>query len=439
LAARLLEATQAVREHPEAAQTWGRLGEIYDVNDLADPALFCYARAEALDPEDWKWPYFAALLLESHDPDAAFERLSRAAELEPDYAPLQYRLGFASYLAEEFERAERHFRRALELAPGCTNAALGLARIAIERGESGAALEGLNDLVRRAGDEGAVHLHLAQVHRELGRHADAEHEEELTARSPASALPDGMTLLEDPVREEVERRECVRAKRWLDEARQLLLAGRKEEAAASLERALVADPRSVTALVVSARLLAEGGRLELAAERLKRAIAFDPAGTEARVELAGVHVLSGQLGPAIEELEQALAVAPDLPGAKLKLAGLLLQTGHAERARTLLEQARQERPDDAETCEKLALVLLAQNRIGQAARVTSELAATQAAQGELASATRSATLALDLAVRGLRTPGTPDRAELEALSRELRARLEGYRSQAVARGHAAGE
>ena len=135
LVERIREATQAVRDDPTSAAAWGRLGEVYDVNSFEVQALECYARARELDPKQWRWAYFAGILLRPNDPLSALDLFTRAARLEPDYAALRFHLGFAHYLAEDFEEAERHYRHALRLDPDCVNARLGLARIALARGE----------------------------------------------------------------------------------------------------------------------------------------------------------------------------------------------------------------------------------------------------------------------------------------------------------------
>ena len=41
----------------------GRLGMAYDVNRMHDVAKATYRQAEALDPEDFRWPYFRAHLI----------------------------------------------------------------------------------------------------------------------------------------------------------------------------------------------------------------------------------------------------------------------------------------------------------------------------------------------------------------------------------------
>jgi Flp pilus assembly protein TadD len=362
-------ATEAVRHAPASAAAWGRLGEVYDANSFGEPAVICYARAEALDPGDWRWPYFAGLILRSSEPVLALERLSLAAELNPDYPAIQFHVGFGQFLAERFALARNHFLRALELDPDHVNARLGLARVATAQNDLQAALLQLEALARVAAEEGAVHVHLAQVYREMGRHADADREERLTASSRKPARPDGFTALADPVRDEVRMREGVNSATLLLLARGHALEGRDAAAAAAVERALLADPESVAALVISARMLAERGELDAAGARLERAIALDPVNAGAHVELATVYVLTGRVEPAIESLRRSLALDSAQAQVKVNLAGLLARTGRGEAAVKLLRDALAALPDDDDIRSKLVAVLRRMGRSEEAETV----------------------------------------------------------------------
>jgi tetratricopeptide (TPR) repeat protein len=276
VAERIRERTRAVVDAPGSADAWGALGESFDVNGFEKPALESYGQAMAIAPDEWRWPYFAGLLARASDPTQAHDWLVRAAELRPDYAPLRFHLAQSHFLAGAFDEAEKQYRRAIELDATCLNARLGLARVAMELGQAEAALAHLEPAVAATPQEGAVHLHMAQAYRQLGRDREASVAERRTFASPNGALPDGMTVLDDPVREEVRRREGLSSSRQLVEARRLMLLGRNDEASAALERALRANPDSVTALVVSARLLAARGDLGTARTRLARAVELAP-------------------------------------------------------------------------------------------------------------------------------------------------------------------
>jgi len=57
--------------------------------------------------------------------------LEEALKLDPGHAPAHMKLGFIRENRAEYERAEEHFQHVLDLIPGCVDAMVGLARIAI--------------------------------------------------------------------------------------------------------------------------------------------------------------------------------------------------------------------------------------------------------------------------------------------------------------------
>jgi tetratricopeptide (TPR) repeat protein len=84
---RILEATKDLRDDASSAALWGRLGEIYDLHRFAEQALTCYARASELDPQEWRWPYFAGLVLRETDQAASIAKLERGGGRSAADAP----------------------------------------------------------------------------------------------------------------------------------------------------------------------------------------------------------------------------------------------------------------------------------------------------------------------------------------------------------------
>ena len=76
------------RSLPTSGLMRGRLAMAYENNLFLDEALITYAQAAALDPEDFRWPYFSALLKGRHGQyQAALDDLERAIEIDAGYAP----------------------------------------------------------------------------------------------------------------------------------------------------------------------------------------------------------------------------------------------------------------------------------------------------------------------------------------------------------------
>ena len=84
----------AARRAPDDPEAVGALALAYHADGFADQALATYGRAEAIAPEDPRWPYGAALLLaERGESAAAAGALERVLARDPAHALASYRLG----------------------------------------------------------------------------------------------------------------------------------------------------------------------------------------------------------------------------------------------------------------------------------------------------------------------------------------------------------
>ena len=94
-AARLRSARQEVLKQPGSAEAWGSFGAVCDAHQLYDEAALCYRRARALAPGDFPWPYLLANIREFQGAaaDDVAALLREAAQLEPDFPPVFFRIG----------------------------------------------------------------------------------------------------------------------------------------------------------------------------------------------------------------------------------------------------------------------------------------------------------------------------------------------------------
>ena len=119
---------QDARSLPASGLMRGRLAMAYENNLFMDEALISYAQAAALDPEDFRWPYFSALLKGRHGLyQAALDDLERA--MENRHARLRRRpwrlvprhLGAGSLDSPASEAHVPLWRRAPQLAIGAAS------------------------------------------------------------------------------------------------------------------------------------------------------------------------------------------------------------------------------------------------------------------------------------------------------------------------------
>ncbi|HEU0098478.1 MAG TPA: YaiO family outer membrane beta-barrel protein [Allosphingosinicella sp.] len=119
---------------------------------LACAAIMAASTAWAPPPAppaaDGRSPYEAGVeARRAGDSKRAAELLAAAVAAEPDNSDAQLQLGLALLAEGRLDEAEAAFRRTLDLAPGYEDARLGLARVAIRRGDpkaARAALEGVS-------------------------------------------------------------------------------------------------------------------------------------------------------------------------------------------------------------------------------------------------------------------------------------------------------
>jgi tetratricopeptide (TPR) repeat protein len=183
----LRTADRAARERPTVAGAVSALGMAYHADVFYDEAAQCYALGEALDPGDWRWPYYAALIQkELGASTAAADCLRRVTALNPDFTPAWFRLGEAALKLGRSDEAETAFRKAIQTGrehppppggplgfPMTAYATHGLARLALERNDPEEARLLLEALIEAIETFGPAHRLLGRAYQELGREEDA--------------------------------------------------------------------------------------------------------------------------------------------------------------------------------------------------------------------------------------------------------------------------
>ena len=128
--------------------------------------------------------------------------------------------------------------------------------------------------------------------------------------------------------------------------KELLEAGRTDEAVVHLERSLEIRPDALPTLLNLARLEEGRGRLGKAEEHLKAALRLEPADTEVRVHLATVYAKSGRVADAEREFREALKVPSNAAFlAHNGLGVVLVRTGRVEEGIGHMKECVRLRPD----------------------------------------------------------------------------------------------
>ncbi len=301
------------------AEAYGRLGALLilvEVEAQADAAL---RNAMALQPDAFRWPYYAGYLaMLAGNLDQAVRDLERARAIDPDYAPLDIRLGKVQLERSALAQARAALERAAAAPELASPANYYLGQIAVLERRFEDAIALLDAALAANPEATEVHYPLAQAHRALGNTAQARrHLARFELRAPVIA---------DPLIAELE----AATDRALPAFREALHAVRGGDYATAAQRfadGLAVSPDNAAARVSYARVLWLTGQHEQAQAELDQALAQAP-GAPLPHFLAGVAAQAqGESAAAAERYRQTLALAPAHAGAAFQLANLDFRAG----------------------------------------------------------------------------------------------------------------
>ena len=178
------EASAAAMNQPDSGAAWGRLGMTLDAHHLYRDAATCYRRAHELDPTEFRWMYFLAIV-DDHEgapPETTVQRFRAAATIDPDYAPQYAHLGQVEARSGRLAEARLAYARALELAPRYPIARRGLGQTLLALGDVHGAVRHLEEAARVQDGDRGTYASLAQAYRRLGRADDARQAAEKSRR-----------------------------------------------------------------------------------------------------------------------------------------------------------------------------------------------------------------------------------------------------------------
>ena len=325
--------------NPQAmARAYGRLGALLVLREVEAPADAAFRNAQALDPNEFRWPYYAGYLaLMSGNADQALTYLERARTLNPDYPPLYLRLGKVQLDRSVLPEARAHLERAAQ-TPGLAAAAnyyLGqIANLERRHQDAIAHLE-----AALAADPQATEAHwpLAQAYRALGRNGLARtHMAQVAARTPKAEDP-LLAELQGAARQSVpaferavyavgQRDYKVAAEQFaaglevdpdnraarVSYARVLYLNGDPDGARREIDVALAGEPPITLGLFLKALLAQDAGDLVVARALYRRTLEIDPGHLGAGFYLANLDLAAGRFAEAAAGYRRLMS-APQAP------------------------------------------------------------------------------------------------------------------------------
>jgi len=378
--------------NPGDSEARGRLAIAYEMNDFDAAAVVVYRQAEALDPMEFRWPYFLSLLaIGQGDTEAALKPLDRALAVDADYAPAW--LWKASLLRDlgENDDAAAAYGRARDLGEE-VHAVVGLAQLALRQARPQDALA-LLESVRREDRHPQVFRLLGRAYQALGRTDDAriamargKDTEPMRWADPRRvgksgyimslggllALAEGSMKAKD-YESAVSILVPLRARFPDDKALLGNLAiaygrlGRARQAFDVLRHAFTVEPEHSPFHNAMATVLEETGDRERARQHLEQSLALNPAQAWVHERLGRFWMENGDYEKALAALNDAVKYGIDKPETVFHLAGSI--EGARERwpaAIDYFERAVALDESHAEAYLHLALCLAEVGRVDEA-------------------------------------------------------------------------
>ena len=365
------------------AEGYGELAALYQLYDVNTAASLCWENARSLQPAAFRWTYYGGYLaLISGQTDKAQRLLQRAARLDPDYRPLDLRMGQLWLDTDQLDKAEVAFQRAAG-ETGLRAAALYyLGQIALLRRDYPRAQRHLSEALRINPEASEVHYPLAQAYRQLGQQDLArDHLARFKQKTPDADDPlvgELQTILKTSQwdfrlgMQAIEQHDYQTAVEHFDKglaidpdnlaarvsyARALYLNGQTDAAEIQLKKVLAEDPEQILANFLLAILLDARQQSEKAASRYERILTLDPEHEGAHFYLANTLFHQGRFEQAASQYRAALAASSDIPPARLLELVALHRTGRPDSdISRQLEQRLRDHPDQPEL--KYALIRL---------------------------------------------------------------------------------
>jgi tetratricopeptide (TPR) repeat protein len=358
---------------------YGEMGKLLMAAEYRDAAESSFLNAEALAPNEARWPYYLAHLYKTKgDPARTVAAFERALRLRPDDLPTLVWLGNV-YLDEgRTADAEPLFTRAFANQPRSVPVLFGMGRTALANQSFARAVEYLEQALTIDPKAVVIHYPLAMAYRGMGDRQKAE--EHLQARGPGEIRPPDPLMLEiDSMLESAVSYE-VRGAAALDDSNWEAAAGHFRKAIAlapdepSLRHklgtalAMMGDvtgalqqfeevtrrwPKFSKAHYSLGVILAANGHQHEAIDQLAAAVKTDPTYSEARLQLAEGLRLTGRLAESLTQYEAAIRLNPGLPGARFGYGLALAGLRRFDEARTQLSEGARIYPDRREFAEAL--------------------------------------------------------------------------------------
>ena len=338
-------------------EAWGELGKLLMAGDYLDEAERCFRNAQALVPEEFRWPYYLAHLVRSTGRLAeAVEHFERALRLRPDDLAALTWLGQVHIDAGRPGAAEPLLTRARALHPDTPAVLFQLGRAAAARRDYAGAVALFEDALRLDPAAAAIRYPLAMAWRGLG---DLQRARSYLEGGGGAGAGGGVAL-PDPLMAAVNTALRSPQVHW-DLGLYAGARGDWPEAVGQFREAVRLAPDLPVVRLNLGLALNRTGAARAALGQLAEAVRLDPRLAGAHFAMGTLYERSGRDAEAVERYTLAATHDPGHAEARLRLADTLRRTGRLEASLAPYRRAIELEPDrrEARFGEAMALVRLA--------------------------------------------------------------------------------
>jgi len=361
--------TRALGDSPsdtELAADYGQYGMVLQAAEYFDAAEPAYLNAQALSPDEMRWPYYLANLYKSKgETDKAEVSFKRALALQPNDLATLIWLGRLHFDQGRLDAAEPLFAKAHALAPRTVSALAGLGRVALARRDYTGAVKYLEDALSLDPEADSLHAPLAAAYRGLGQidkaqpHLRQWKNRDLLVPDPLQEEMD--LLLESGLSYELRGVRALEARDWKSAAEFFRKGSALARNNTPLSRSL--HHKLGTALFLMGDTAAAQTQFEIVI-REAPPNGIDEATAKAHYSLGVIDAQEGQTASAVGHLAEAVAYQPNYLEAHLAYGDALRRIGKNRSALSEYEEAAKINPSSvpARLGYTMSLVLLNRSR-----------------------------------------------------------------------------
>lgn len=322
----------AVEGDPRNVATHADLGLMYEANGLWKEAQQSYANASTLDPSAINWHLRQAITArQAGDFDTALAILKTWAPKHKNNKLLQNHYADALLEAGELEAAEDAFNHLHTITGGIIQSFVGLGDVNLQQGNTDAAIQMLEQGLRKDPSSKQAHYLLGRAYAQAGRTEEAEIK---LAQGEGAKI----VYLRDPQDQKLAQY-TVNVTGRISQASAQMNGGNPQNAATLLEETYAHHNTNVMYLNTLASAYLKTSRLDEAHRLLERARSLDETSFYTYLNLYTWALRSGQKERALSFADSAVSRAPERDDTHLSRAQALAELGRLDEATESAQKA----------------------------------------------------------------------------------------------------